>query len=404
MLTHNLVLVMELFMKTVRITGIVKLANDIRREICGPVAPQRLAQLQKNVKSSLQQIDRILTEAAAGPEALPAPSRKAYQFLSSIDFSSITTQESSAASDRPPGTISFPGLKSYLDGILDTLAQNDGQAQWQQVYNSICATSTDIERQILTADISPEHLKAQTRDIRGWLAYFSEKSHFEAYSTALNNAVPAFTKTLQDNKKLSSRILIHFRPMKGIFRLRRYSNATLVQFPTPMISFGRDNFEVLSGLALRQKGRKQFIMKAMLAEPYQEILSEIELLSGIIDHTAGVHYDLAKSFDRVNAAYFHDSMTCPRLVWSQTFTCRKFGHYDHTHDTVLVSISLDKNEVPEYVVDFIVYHELLHKKFGITFGKSRNVVHNRKFLLEEKRFHQYSEAKEVLKKIAEGKL
>jgi hypothetical protein len=152
-----------------------------------------------------------------------------------------------------------------------------------------------------------------------------------------------------------------------------------------------------------QKSRnRQQVQEAMLSESYQKILTELDLLSGIVEQTMGVCYDLVVSFDRINATYFNGSLSRPRLVWSQTFTSRKFGHYDRTHDTVMVSMSLDKKNVPEYVTDFIMYHELLHKTLGITWNKYRKAAHTPQFLDDERRFHRYDEAKDVLKKLASG--
>ena len=114
----------------------------------------------------------------------------------------------------------------------------------------------------------------------------------------------------------------------------------------------------------------------------------------------GMHRNLAESFERVNDSYFNGSMSCPRLVWSHTFTFRKFGHYDQTHNTVMVSMSLDRNDVPEYVVDFIVYHELLHKKLGSRWSNGRNFSHTSDFLRKEKQFQQYHKSRTVLNKLS----
>ena len=132
------------------------------------------------------------------------------------------------------------------------------------------------------------------------------------------------------------------------------------------------------------------------------MLSELDLLGGVVEQTMGVYCDLAASFDRVNAEYFDRSIRRPRLVWSHTFTLRKFGHYDRTRDTVMVSMSLDKKDVPEYVTDFIMYHELLHKTVGVTWNNHRKAAHTPQFLEKERCFHQYHEAKAALKKLASG--
>lgn len=144
------------------------------------------------------------------------------------------------------------------------------------------------------------------------------------------------------------------------------------------------------------------ILDAMLDGSYQRVLSELDLLGGVVEQTMDVYHDLATSFDRVNAKYFNESLRRPRLVWSHTFTSCRFGHYDQTSDTVMVSMSLDKKDVREYVVDFIMYHELLHKTLGVTWKNLRQAVHTRQFLKKERRLHRYREAKDILKKLASG--
>lgn len=387
-------------MKKVRVTGIVKLANRVRREMTGPVTADRLSQLQETVVNSLQTINRLLAEASAGIEAMPAPSRKAYQFLASIDFKSIPTQESAVSNGLPPGSVSFPGLRSYLDAILDDLASGMDKSKLQRILDSICQSSENIEQQIRADDIRPEQLKPEPRAIRGWLAYFSEPEHFGAYVTALDIAMPIFDEAARHSKKVRQPALIHFRPMKGLFRIRVHADSSRIQLPTGTICFDKERFVSLADLAFRKTRNRQPILNAMLSRLYQSILSEIDLLSGVIEDAAGIHHDLAASFDRVNAAYFNGSMPNPRLTWSQTFTIRKFGHYDYMRDTVMVSSTLDRENVPQYAVDFIVYHELLHKKLGVRWNNGRMAAHTPQFLRAEKQFRQYDQAKAVLQKMA----
>ncbi len=209
-------------MKRVRAKGIVKLANRVRQELAGPVTHDRLSQLRESVDASLQTINRVLVEAEVGIDAMPAPSQRAYQFLKGIDFDSINTQEAAAFNGLPPGSVSFPGLRSYLDAILDDLASGLGQSKLRQVQDSICESSENIEQQVRADDIRPGQLKPQSRAIRGWLAYFSESEHFDAYLAALDLARPIFDEAVRHSKKVRSPVLIHFRPMnRQSVRLRR---------------------------------------------------------------------------------------------------------------------------------------------------------------------------------------
>lgn len=390
-------------MKKIRITGIVKLANRFRQELAGPVSEDRLSQLQDNVGKSLQAINRLLAEADVGIRALPAPSQKAYQFLESIKFKSITTQESAASNGLAPGSVSFSGLRSYLDTILDKVASGLDQSRLQHVQDSIRESGENIERHIRADDIKPEQLKPQSRAIRGWLAYFSESEHFEAYVAALNLAKPIFTEVANHSKRVRRPVLIHFRPIAGLFRIRGYADSSRIKLPTGMIGFDKNTFDSLANLVFRKTRDRQPILDAMVSKPYQSILFEIDLLSGLIERAAGIYHDLGGSFKRVNTGYFGGSLPNPHLTWSRTFTFRKFGHYNRMRDTVMVSSTLDQENVPQHTVDFIIYHELLHKKLGVRWNNGRMSVHTPEFLLAEKRFEQYDQAKAILQKLAGSK-
>ena len=391
------------FVKRVCVTGIVKVADRVRQELAGPVSAGRLSQLREGVGDSLRTIDRLLAEAGAGVDAMPAPSRRAYQFLAGIDYESIATEEAAASNGLAPNSVTFPGLRSYLDAILDDLASGADGAKLQEIRDSIRRTGDDIERQIGADGIGPEQIKSESRAIRGWLAYFRQGEHFDAYLAALGLAGPILedasgrSKTSQGVRRP---LLVHFRPMRGLFRIRVYTDSSRVQLPTGMICFDEDEFGSLADLAFGGARGRQAVLDAMLGEPYQAILFETDLLSGLTERSGGVYHDLAASFGRVNAAYFGGGIPSPRLSWSRTFTARKFGGYERTRDMLMVSSTLDRRDVPACAVDFIVYHELLHKKLGVRWTNGRMAAHTPEFLRAEKLFRQYGQAKAVLRNLA----
>ena len=185
-----------------------------------------------------------------------------------------------------------------------------------------------------------------------------------------------------------------------MYRIRGYQDAIVVYLPTPMICFDQDLLRSVAEAAFRRKRDRKLVHEAAASEPYQQIASALELLSGVVAQTRGIHHDLAASFDRVNAAYFDARLSRPRLVWSQTFAVRKLGHYDHANDTVMVNCVLDKKTVPQCAVDFLVYHELLHKHLGVTWKSNRMAAHTQEFMERERQFQQYDQAKAALRKLA----
>ena len=165
-----------------------------------------------------------------------------------------------------------------------------------------------------------------------------------------------------------------------------------------MVCFSPEFFTSLAKAALGGGGKQSF-MEATLGDPYQAIQAELEALSGVDEHVAGVHHDLLASFERVHQRYFDGTLARPRLVWSRAFTGRKFGHHDPIRDTVMISCTLDGADVPDYALDFVMYHELLHKKLGVRWNNGRQAVHTPEFRREEQRFEQHCAAEAVLNQL-----
>ena len=193
--------------------------------------------------------------------------------------------------------------------------------------------------------------------------------------------------------------IVEFRPMSGLYRVRGHRDGTRVVLPTPMICFTSEQFDALAH-AMFNGGPKQPLLQATLTKEHQAVQAEIESLTGVEERTAGIHHDLGASYDRVVGKYFGETMVRPRLVWSKVFSSRKFGHYDAVGDTVMISCTLDRADIPDFVIDFIMYHELLHKKLGAVWRNGRKAVHTPEFRREEKRFKEYAAAEAALTALA----
>ena len=70
----------------------------------------------------------------------------------------------------------------------------------------------------------------------------------------------------------------------------------------------------------------------------------------------------------------------------------------------MISITLDHPKIPSYLVEYIMYHELLHKALGLKITNGRRYSHHKDFLKAEARFQHYAEAKEWLSHLSNRKL
>lgn len=101
----------------------------------------------------------------------------------------------------------------------------------------------------------------------------------------------------------------------------------------------------------------------------------------------------------LNSRFFHGLMARPRMSWSQSKTRRILGHYDPAHNAIIISRVFDDARVPRYVLEYIVYHEMLHLKHPVKLRGSRRCVHSAEFQAEEKLFPRVAEANAFLKRI-----
>ncbi len=93
---------------------------------------------------------------------------------------------------------------------------------------------------------------------------------------------------------------------------------------------------------------------------------------------------LEKSFNRVNEQFFDNSMDKPNLVWGRDST-RKLASYNYHNDTVTVSkVFCGIEEININMLDYLMYHELLHKHLKFRHNGSRNSFHNKQFKDAEK--------------------
>ena len=113
----------------------------------------------------------------------------------------------------------------------------------------------------------------------------------------------------------------------------------------------------------------------------------------------GRYVDLNRVFDRLNREYFDNGLTKPQLSWSAKETRYVLGRFDLTHNTIFISRVFDSPEVPSYVTEYVMFHEMLHVKHQSRVLDSRLIVHTREFRVEEKRFGLYNEAKLWLKRV-----
>lgn len=119
----------------------------------------------------------------------------------------------------------------------------------------------------------------------------------------------------------------------------------------------------------------------------------------VISTANGRVYDLNRIFLRVNRRHFDGEIEKPVLTWSKRRTRSILGHHDAAHDTITISKTLDSPEVPEWFVEYIMFHEMLHIKHRARIINGRRYYHTPAFRAEEKSYPKYEQAQEWLDRV-----
>lgn len=112
----------------------------------------------------------------------------------------------------------------------------------------------------------------------------------------------------------------------------------------------------------------------------------------------GSFYDLEEIFEELNLRYFSGLMARPLLGWSRQPSRVMLGHYDPSHNAIIISRILDSAGVARLAVEYVLFHEMLHLRFPVDDRGARRCVHTPEFKQAEKEFPDLKRAKELLKK------
>ena len=113
----------------------------------------------------------------------------------------------------------------------------------------------------------------------------------------------------------------------------------------------------------------------------------------------GSGHNLEEIFQRLNRQYFDGLLGMPRLGWSRTASRSMLGHFDPSHNAIIISRIFDNPAVPALALEYVMFHEMLHLRYPVDHSGARRRVHTREFREAEKKFPGLKDAKEMLKRL-----
>jgi hypothetical protein len=161
---------------------------------------------------------------------------------------------------------------------------------------------------------------------------------------------------------------------------------------------------VKDDLALYLKKRKRLLpisVKAYIREASSNLDYSHEVDKNLLV-TKGEVYEIQERYKLLNRRYFDDSLHLAITWYGDTNKKRQIrvtlGQYIDTHKLVKIHRLLDNKNVPSYVLDYVIYHEMVHAVCPpYVDAKGVTRIHTTEFKQREKCFVHYDSASDWLK-------
>ncbi|HLK03668.1 MAG TPA: hypothetical protein VKT53_04440 [Candidatus Acidoferrum sp.] len=206
------------------------------------------------------------------------------------------------------------------------------------------------------------------------------------------------------------RFHVEFYPYTNlVLTIRRREDAVYVRFSDLMRQCSLPVLEGAAALLLARIYRRR--APKSLTQPYldyarsQRTRERIQSMRSTRVRPAatnpqGRFFDLSTMYDSLNEKFFAGTLARPHLGWSTRSWRRQFGCYDPGPNQILLNRRMDHPAVPQFVVEYVLYHEMLHVKHPTRRAGCSLISHSREFRAEEKLFPEFNRARRFLDRLA----
>ena len=106
---------------------------------------------------------------------------------------------------------------------------------------------------------------------------------------------------------------------------------------------------------------------------------------------------LLESVKSINANYFDNTCNISVIYWTPHPSKRTLGRYFDSDQSISISSYLNSKDVPEIVINYIIYHEMCHQVFSPYILDGKRKVHHKEFKKAERKFKGFLEAKKWIR-------
>jgi len=394
--------------------------NQARSQMAAGIPEDQEEAFRAFITGTINQVEKICKKRSISPSELPRPSYRAYRFLKSIDLQNLPSGKGDQLLD-PCHQVRVRNLNKICTMLHERMEEllhkrkfdpgnlSEDDPEIVQMLADISEVVADVERICQEKDVTPGDLPGRSQKAFQWLCFLSNRQqlllHLGTLATAIqySQKAPCRKKLPAASRKLP--VMITFYNTATLYRSRLAKDNVIdlvinEGFIGAHLAIIQDLIcAALTGQPPEAKAR---VKEYSTGEEFNEISLALILSTGVKTQShspQGQAVDLEDVFHRINGRYFDSKLEIPQLTWNKTITMRKFGHYQPDTDMVMISITLDTHDVPGHVIDFVMYHELLHKDMGVKVVSGQRRAHTPAFRSAEKQFENYEESSKYLDRL-----
>jgi len=287
----------------------------------------------------------------------------------------------------------IPGLIKNQKRLFSRFYQENHKGRIQTLY-TIQLFLNGIEESLKKKHISIEDLSLNYRaaflNLQGLI--YTQQNQPHTYGRLIKIATHEQQKFKRFRQK---KLILEFIPSQNLYhKVISDSKFLRVHISVKSLNLSDEYFQTLFSILFCR------ILRLSVPADLREKLNAFEEKSASLNVTdpkiffnpkiaESLYFDLEKIFKRLNVTYFGNRLNQPAIKWSHRANRRRLGHYDSRKVEITINRLLDNPKVPHFVVEGILYHELLHIVHPIQNNNGRRVIHGRKFKIDEQKYESH---------------
>jgi len=267
----------------------------------------------------------------------------------------------------------------------------------QRLQAEIAGHAARVEELCRGHGATPAALPERSRRVHAWFRFLADPARLAAHVEAVRRGNASLREVLPGRG-----VRVELAGSASLWRWRREGDGEVLAVSEGFVEADDDTWRLLAAAATRPRdlASRAAVRTFTDGAAYREVVAALDALARpATSATRGVVHDLDVRFDAVNSTYFDGKLPRPTLTWGRAPTVHRFGSYEPVRDRVVISRSLDHPDVPERVVDYLLFHELLHKHLGTEDRGLRRGVHTAAFHAAEARFEGLADMERFLSEL-----